>query len=232
MTALLFLFLIPLVCVLPGVVAVLYGRGAWVISTLVLSFSMLVLAVPQLGIRIFFVLGPGYYPGMFLALLLLGAVSAWRAVAKRQRFDQVHGVARSPRGAFTLALRSVRVVATGVFCLALIAAGIEACVWLSEPPMIRDIVGGLFRSPVKNGKELYQQRVQATFPTKIPEAELLTLLSQQGYDVSEVRNNGQGYAGISSSLGIVCRITWGVTWRVDDAGLISEVKATQYSACL
>jgi hypothetical protein len=200
-------------------------RGLWVICTGFLSALALIFLPFEMLLA-----GPGL--AALMVSLLLAAITTGNAVAEQQHFDHVHGVARSPLGAFTLVLRSVRVAATGAFCLALIAAGIEAWVWFSEPPIIRDIVGGLFRSPVKLGKELYQQRVQATFPTKIPEAELLTLLSQQGYDISKARNNGQGYAGISSSLGIVCTTTWGVTWRVDDAGLVSEVKSDVYSACL
>jgi hypothetical protein len=227
MSPLLLLFVIPLVCVLPGVVAVVYGRGLWVIITVILSAIALVF----LPFEILLILtGPGL--SVLLVLLLSGAASARLAVAEQQRSDQVCGVARSPLGASALALRSVKVVATGALFLALVVAGIEAWLWLSEPPMIRDIVGGLFRPPLKNGKEIYKQRVQATFPVKIPEAELLTLLGQQGYDISSARNNGQRYAAIWSSSVIVCRATWGVTWRVDNAGLVSELSGDVYSVCL
>jgi hypothetical protein len=208
------------------VVAVLYGRGLWVIVTIFLSALALVFLPFEILLA-----GPGLVA--LVVLLVLGALSAGNAVAEQQHFDQARGAARSPLGAFALALRSVRVVATGAVCLALIAAGIEACVWLSEPPIIRDVLGGLFiRPPLKNGKEVYEQRVQTMFPTKIPEAEMLTLLSRQGYKISKAQNDGRRYAGISSSLGIVCRMTWGVTWRIDSAGLVSEVKPDIYSACL
>src|SRR5262249_36866525 len=134
--------------------------------------------------------------------------------------------------ASTRALDAVKAVAAGSLCVVLIGAALEASLWLSEPPIIRDIVGGFFRPGLKDGREVYQQRVQTMFPTKIPEAELLTLLSRQGYEISRTSDNGQRYAKVSSSLSIVCSTAWGVTWRVDTAGLVSEVNANVYSACL
>jgi hypothetical protein len=45
------------------------------------------------------------------------------------------------------------------------------------------------------------------------------------------RSNGERYAGISWSA-LVCRTTRGVTWRVDNAGLVSELSGNVYSVCL
>ena len=113
-----------------------------------------------------------------------------------------------------------------------VAAGLEAWFWFGRPPIIRDVTAGFFRHGLPDGKDVYRQRVHATFPIGIPETELLTSLAQHGYEVMGTRGLGPRYAHIHTILFPACDIKWSVVWRTDHAGIVSEVEGDIYPACL
>ncbi len=114
--------------------------------------------------------------------------------------------------------------------VAVVAAGLEALWWFGRPPIIRDIPASFFRDGLPDGKDVYRQRVRAAFPTGIPETELLTALAQQGYEIRGANGLGRRYARIQDAV-IVCVVSWGVYWRTDNAGIVSEVEDDVYTAC-
>jgi hypothetical protein len=114
--------------------------------------------------------------------------------------------------------------------VAVVAAGLEALWWFGRPPIIRGIPASFFRHGLPDGKEVYRQRVRAAFPTGIPETELLTSLAQHGYEIKGAHGLGRRYARIQDAV-IVCVVDWGVYWRTDNAGIVSEVEDDVYRAC-
>jgi len=142
------------------------------------------------------------------------------------------GVARSR----LYALRGVaRKCAAGAAMLmlfvAVAAAGLEALWWFGRPPIIRGIPATFFRPGLPDGKDVYRQRVRAAFPTGIPETELLTSLAQHGYEIKGAHGLGRRYARIQGAF-LFCVVDWGVYWRTDNAGIVSEVEDDIYRACL
>jgi hypothetical protein len=111
-----------------------------------------------------------------------------------------------------------------LLCMAVVVAGLEALWWFGRPPTIRDITAGFFRDGLPDSKNVYRRRVRATFPTGIPETELLTLLAQHGYEIKGVNGLGRRYARIHDTLFLLCFVDWGVYWRADNAGTVSEVE--------
>jgi hypothetical protein len=125
------------------------------------------------------------------------------------------------------------VTAAGIVLLfaAVVAGGLEAWLWFSRPPIVRDLSGGFFRPALADGKDVYRQRVRATFPAGIPETELLTSLAQHGYETTGAHGLGRRAAHIRGA-GFPCVIEWSVQWRADSAGIVSEVEDGVYTTCL
>ena len=141
------------------------------------------------------------------------------------------GVARSRLYALRgLARKCAAGAAILLLCMAVVVAGLEALCWFGRPPIIRDITAGFFRHGLPDGKDVYRQRVRAAFPTGIPETELLTSLAQHGYEIKGAHGLGRRYARIQDAV-IVCVVDWGVYWRTDNAGIVSEVEDDVYTAC-
>lgn len=111
------------------------------------------------------------------------------------------------------------------------AAGLEAWFWFGRPPIIRDISGGFFRPGLPDRKDVYRQRVHATFPIGIPETELLTSLEQHGYETRGERGLGRRSAHIRDAM-FPCIIEWRVLWMADSAGIVSEIEDGVYTTCL
>jgi hypothetical protein len=80
------------------------------------------------------------------------------------------------------------------------------------------------------GKRFIASASVAAFPTGIPETELLTSLAQHGYEIKGAHGLGRRYARIQDAV-IVCVVDWGVYWRTDNAGIVSEVEDDVYRAC-
>jgi hypothetical protein len=111
------------------------------------------------------------------------------------------------------------------------AAGLEAWSWFSRPPIIRDISAGFFRPGLPDRKDVYRQRVHAAFPVGIPETALLTSLAQHGYETTGAHGLGRRSAHIRDA-GFPCVTEWSVLWRVDSAGIVSEIEDGVYTTCL
>ncbi len=125
------------------------------------------------------------------------------------------------------------VTAAGIVLLfaAVVAAGLEAWLWLGRPPIIRDISRRFFRPGLPDRNDVYRQRVRATFPIGIPETELLTSLAQHGYETTGARGLGRRSAHIRDA-GFPCATEWRVQWMADSAGIVSEIEDGVYTTCL
>jgi hypothetical protein len=119
-----------------------------------------------------------------------------------------------------------------LLCMAVVVAGLEALWWFGRPAIIRDITAGFFRDGLPDGRDVYRQRVRAAFPSGIPETELLTSLARHGYEIKGANGLGRRYARIHDTLFLLCFVDWGVYWRTDNAGIVSEVEPDVYSVCL
>jgi len=116
--------------------------------------------------------------------------------------------------------------------VAVVAVGLEASWWFGRPPIIRGIPASFFRDAPPDGRDVYRQRVRAAFPTGTPETELLTSLAQHGYEITGANGLGRRYARIHDTLFLFCFVDWGVYWRTDNAGTVTEVEHDVYSVCL
>jgi hypothetical protein len=108
--------------------------------------------------------------------------------------------------------------------VAVVAVGLEALWWFGRPPIIRGIPASFFRNALPDGRDVYRQRVRAAFPTGIPETELLTSLAEHGYEIRGANGLGRRYARIHDTLFLICFVDWGVYWRADNAGIVTEVE--------
>jgi hypothetical protein len=125
------------------------------------------------------------------------------------------------------------VTAVGIVLLFAVvgAGGLQAWLWFGRPPIVRDLSGGFFRPALPDRKDVYRQRVHATFPVGIPETELLTSLAQHGYETTGARGLGRRSAHIRDA-GFPCVTEWRVLWMADSAGIVSEIEDEVYTACL
>lgn len=106
--------------------------------------------------------------------------------------------------------------------------------WIGNvPPLIADLKGTLLRRPLPNQAAVFNERLQATFPSGMPEAELEHELTRQGFEINTSIATGRIVKWASYYTGdVICITNWSVGWRADAADNIVEVWGSRREGCL
>src|SRR5882724_66532 len=115
----------------------------------------------------------------------------------------------------------VRGAVVRLLLLVIVAIGgsvaLEAWFWFSRPPIVRGLSGGFIISGTPNSKEVYRERVRATFALPLTEVELIGKLEQQRFSIEGPTANSRRYA-LFKEGSFPCLISWGVNWHSDERG--------------
>jgi hypothetical protein len=108
--------------------------------------------------------------------------------------------------------------------LAVVIIGLEAWFWFRTTPILRGAIGNL------DGDWIFQSRVTKTFPVGMAESDLIGELRRQGYP------DPVSFGGLKqvefSERDIVCRNSWRITWKIDAAAKVSDIRGTREEICL